>query len=674
MRPRHLALGAAALLVLAVLLLLSPRPRTDRPAPAATASVSAPDRSAPPAGALAATVAETRRDGAEPASSPPLSPTHSAATPRAPAFLGAVPPDEPESAHPVERAAAAGELLAERWEPAARAGHWQRLRLMRTPVVDRTVRVVDEWREPASPGAAPVAVKREMFVADQVIVTRAAAMPSEEFVSRLTALGLVAPREIAPGVFTARTPTADLDAAPAALATLAARPDVFATPEIDGVGFGGATANDFYYATHQWNLRNTGQTVVSVVGTAGVDVGAEAFWDVTTSAYGVVLAVLDSGLNYAHEDLQGIPTHDSGEIAGDGIDNDGNGFVDDVLGWDWVNNDNNPTDDHGHGSNVTGIILATRNNAVGGAGLVEGANLITAKILNASNSGFTTHLIAATAYARLRGARLMNLSLQNYPYNATLDAEFTACNAAGILLVICAGNQGVNNDVTPNFPSSYPHANIIAVGNHENTGIRWSGSNYGATSVDLFAPGRAIVAPGHSSPTVYFSYTGTSQAAPHVAAIAAAILRVNPTWSAPEVKAAILATVLTAPAFSGISVTGGRLQALPALAAALRAQPENDTDGDGWPNLLEYLTATRLDLASARPALTLDTIGNDLRLAVPRTLRSDALLEIEMSTDLTTWTTTGVVDESTAETLRGRMTMTGTPPRGFLRLRAKSVP
>jgi hypothetical protein len=149
-----------------------------------------------------------------------------------------------------------------------------------------------------------------------------------------------------------------------------------------------------------------------------------------------------------------------------------------------------------------------------------------------------------------------------------LDAEFTACQTAGILLCICAGNQGANNDLTPNYPSSYPHANIIAIGNHDRTDVRWSGSfnpsNYGAVSVDLFAPGRDILAPVLGAG--YANYTGTSQATPFVTAVAAALKYLHPTWQAPEIKRRILDTVTKRSSYAGLCTTGGRLNAAAAVA------------------------------------------------------------------------------------------------------------
>jgi subtilisin family serine protease len=388
----------------------------------------------------------------------------------------------------------------------------------------------------------------------------------------------------------------------------------------------------------------------------------------------VVIAVLDSGLNFTHPDLLGIAWQNPGEIPGDGVDNDGNGRIDDVNGWDFTNADNDPTDDHGHGSNVSGIIAANRNNGVGIGGMIGGVKILVCKILNASNSGLTSDLIAATTYARQRGVPIMNMSLQNYPFSTSLNSEFTACQSAGVVLSICAGNQGANNDVIANYPSCYSHTNIIAVGNHDRTDVRWAGafnpSNYGLTTVDLFAPGRDILSPVLG--TAYSFYTGTSQAAPFVTAVAAALKYLNPSWKAAEIKSSILGSVVTAPAYPGLCASGGRLNAVAAVGQAVRQPPMADSDGDGFSNLFEYLAGTRMDTATNRPSISYRFSGGFFRVEVPRVERPDAHLMVQTSTNLSTWTSAGITDFSTTNLFSQGIAVGGAPQR-FLRLSA-SVP
>lgn len=472
-----------------------------------------------------------------------------------------LPADSPTSFHPVEQAVARGRVLASEVIAGPVEHQYSRVRLVQTDVQPRPVRVMERWQMNANDRSLSC-LSREMFLADQVIVRSPANLSASELARRLAESGLQVERVLGDRTLSIRLPKSDIQAVPNALKFFMAHPEMAESAEADGVGFGGGIPNDPRFA-EQWGFHNTGQ----FGGTADADVDAPEFWNRAGNISGVVIAVLDSGLNLTHPDLQNIAASNPSEIAGDGIDNDSNGRVDDSNGWDFVNDDNNPTDDLGHGSNVTGIIAANRNNNQGVAGMVRGVRILVCKVLNASNSGTTSDLIAATAYARHRGAPIMNLSLQNYPFSALLDSEFSACESAGIVLSICAGNQGVDNDTTPNYPSSYSHSNIISVGNHDRTDRRWSGSfnpsNYGRTSVDLFAPGRDILSPILG--VGYSSYTGTSQATPFVAAVCAALKYQHPSWKAPQIKQRLLAAAIRVASYRSICVTGARLNALRAL-------------------------------------------------------------------------------------------------------------
>jgi subtilisin family serine protease len=578
-------------------------------------------------------------------------------------FAEVVPADSSDASHPVERAVALGEVLESRSEVVEARRIWQRVRTVRTGVQPRPVRVVERW-ERTGEGKLHCA-SRDMFLADQLIVAGAAGVDGAEVERLLATGGMMMERKISAELFTVRLASAALDAVPQAIGFLSNHHGLVATAEPDGVGFGAGIPSDLSFG-NQWGHHNTGQSG----GTVDADVDAPEFWDIIGSAPGIVVAVLDSGLNSNHPDLLDLSWVNPGELAADGIDNDGNGKVDDIAGWDFVGDDNNPADDHGHGSNVTGILAATRNNAKGIAGMIGGVKILVCKILNSSNSGLTSDLIAAVAYSRQHGVPVMNLSLQNYPLSSTLNHEFNTCQSAGILLSICAGNQGVNNDITPNYPSCYPHPNIIAAGNHDRTDARWSGkfgpSNYGVTTVDLFAPGSEILSPILG--TAYSYYTGTSQATPYVTAVCAAIKHANPSWTAEQIKASVLGSVVTRPAFAGLCASGGRLNAANAMGHALRQLPDRDSDGDGHANLLEYLAGTRIDANGSRPAIVREVAGGYLKLGMPRVSRPDAYLEVQSSSDLNTWTIVGITDFSTSGQLLGGIPLSGTGQR-FLRIR-----
>ena len=458
-----------------------------------------------------------------------------------------------------------------------------------------------------------------------------------------------------------------LDSVDDARARLEARGDLFRSVDPNGLGFG-AAPNDPRF-NNQWALQNTGQNG----GATGADVNASGLWSIVSSAPKVLVAVLDSGLDFTHPDLTGVAWKNPGEIPGNGIDDDGNGRIDDVSGWDFVNSDNGADDDHDHGSHVTGIIAARRNNGVGISGLADPVSILPVKILNAVNSGVTADLISALDYARLLGARVMNLSLQNYPNNASLQSALDRAESAGIVLCICAGNQGASNDLTPNYPSSFANANIIAVGNHDRTDVRWSGvtpSNYGLNSVDLFAPGRDVISTVRNNGYVVF--TGTSMSCPHVTAVAAIIRALNPEWTPGEVKSCILQTVAARPAYNGICATGGRLNAEAAINHAIKLKPASDPDGDGTPSLVEYGLGTDplLGNQGGMPAFQLN--GPTLELTYPRP-RADVAYSVETSDDLITWDA-AIVNQGAAGCPVTATVPVGVSAGRFLRLKVMPWP
>lgn len=575
-----------------------------------------------------------------------------------------LPPDDPSSPDPSVRALALSSLIEERLLPGKSTGLWQRERLVSSSIQDRLLHVREVW-ELDAPQQRWIHHQREIYLADQVIVRVRPNVSPQTLSAQLEAQGLKLRETIAPGLFTVELPGKDLDALEEGLGVLAGMPDYVAFAEPDGVGFGAAMPNDPQFNL-QWGHHNTGQSS----GTADADVDAPEFWDIMQTTPGMVIAVLDSGLNFTHPDLQGLPWTNSGEIPNDGIDNDLNGRVDDFYGWDFVNSDNQPTDDQQHGTHVTGIIAANRDNSLGVAGMISDVKILVCKILNASNSGTTSNLIAATTYARQLGAPIMNLSLQNYPNNATLNTEFNACEEAGILLSICAGNQGRDNDIQPNYPSSYPQANIIAVGNHDRTDNRYSGSNYGLNSVDIFAPGTLVYAPVLNAS--YSNLTGTSMATPHVTAVAAAIKFLNPTWQAGQIKTSILSSSIPQTAYHQICNSGGRLNAVTAIAHAIRLNPWADTDADGYSNLLEYSAGSRVDKGDSIPQISVALSEGYLRLSMAHANRPEVVLSVLRSGDLSSWSADDIADFSSENHKEGGIPMNGSLGR-FLRMEASAT-
>lgn len=285
--------------------------------------------------------------------------------------------------------------------------------------------------------------------------------------------------------------------------------------------------------TQLWGLHNTGQTG----GTADADIDALEAWDVTTNASSVVVAVLDTGIDFTHPDLAANMWVNAAEAAGRaGVDDDGNGYVDDVHGYDFVNNDGVPMDDQGHGTHVAGTIGAVGNNGIGSTGVAWNARLMGLKFLNSSGSGYTSDAVRAMQYAARMGVQVVNASFGGGGFSQAMYDAIQAFGNQGGIFVAAAGNEAANNDVTPSYPANYDLPNIISVAASDARDRLASFSNYG-TSVDIAAPGLSIYStlPGNA----YGSYNGTSMAAPHVAGAAALIKAARPDWTSPQIISAL---------------------------------------------------------------------------------------------------------------------------------------
>lgn len=303
-----------------------------------------------------------------------------------------------------------------------------------------------------------------------------------------------------------------------------------------------------------WGLNNTAQT--------NADVNALQAWHSQTGS-DVVVAVVDSGLDFNHPEFASNVWTNPNEIANNGIDDDGNGYVDDVRGWDFVNNDNNPMDDNNHGTHVAGTIAAQGNNGIGVVGVNWNARIMPLKFMNNLGRGTVANAISAINYAVANGAVVSNHSWGGTGFSTALSNAIARANVAGHLVIAAAGNSGNNSDISPIFPGAFDLPNIISVAaTDQNDGLA-NFSNFGANSVDLGAPGVAIVSTVRNGN--YASFNGTSMATPHVVGAAALLLAQNPALEAPELKAAILNSVDPVNSLAGRSVTGGRLNIAQAL-------------------------------------------------------------------------------------------------------------
>ena len=262
-----------------------------------------------------------------------------------------------------------------------------------------------------------------------------------------------------------------------------------------------------------WFLRNTGQTVNGKIGLAGADISAVNAWDLETGDHEIVIAVIDSGVAYDHPDLINNVWTNTNEVANNGIDDDNNGYIDDVHGWDFVNNDNNPSDystdlyGDGHGTHVAGTIAAQGNNGIGVSGVMWQAQIMPLQIFDLFqiNSFENTiiqlvNIISAINYAVDNKAKIINCSFGSSLFSQFQYDALNLANQKGVLVIVAAGNDTTNNDTSPKYPASYNLANIISVAaTNENDGLA-SYSNYGLQSVDVAAPGGSV---NNNRPNIY---------------------------------------------------------------------------------------------------------------------------------------------------------------------------
>lgn len=315
-----------------------------------------------------------------------------------------------------------------------------------------------------------------------------------------------------------------------------------------------------------WGLDNS----------ADADIDAPEAWDLTTGSSDMVVGVIDTGVDYNHEDLaQNIWVNPlecpagRGTCVENGIDEDGNGYVDDFYGWDFANNDNDPRDDNSHGTHVAGTIAAVGNNGKGVVGVNWNAKIMAIKFLDSRGSGYLSDAVQAIDYATMMrrdygiNIRLTNNSWGGGGYSQSMYDAIAANRNAGMLFVAAAGNDSLNNDSYAAYPASYNLNNIISVASTTSSDALSSFSNYGRTTVDVGAPGSSIYSTMPNNK--YGTKSGTSMASPHVAGIAALAWGGNQAASYSDVRAAIFSGVDPVPALTGKTVTGGRVNAFEAL-------------------------------------------------------------------------------------------------------------
>ena len=331
-----------------------------------------------------------------------------------------------------------------------------------------------------------------------------------------------------------------------------------------------------------WGMYNTGQTG----GTAGADIDATIAWDVFSGDHSVIVGVIDTGVDYNHPDLAANIWTNPGEIPDNGIDDDGNGYIDDIHGWDFINNDNDPMDDNGHGTHVSGTIGAISGNGIGVVGVSPNVTIMALKFLSSGGSGSSADAIDCLEYTTMMGANLTSNSWGGGGESEAMRLAIADAGANNSLFVAAAGNSSLDTDVSPHYPSSYDLDNVVAVASTDHNDELSSFSSYGAISVDIAAPGTNILStlPGNS----YGSLSGTSMATPHVAGALALIYGRFPAIDALDAKALLLNFADPLPVLDGVVLSGARLNAFWPIAEPDSIPPGQITDlavvmeGSNW--------------------------------------------------------------------------------------------
>jgi subtilisin family serine protease len=305
-------------------------------------------------------------------------------------------------------------------------------------------------------------------------------------------------------------------------------------------------------------------------------ISAPAAWDTTIGSPSKIVAVIDTGADYNHEDLEGNIWSNPGEIPDNGIDDDSNGYIDDYHGYDFVNGDGAPMDDNGHGTHVSGTIAAIGDNGVGSVGIAWGTQVVAVKCLDSVGDGYTSTLVQSIDYVNMlhdAGVPIvaMNFSLGTDEYSKSLERAVKRAAARGIVMAAAAGNDTLDNDESPSYPANFDVPTMISVAATNSSGRLASYSNFGRSTVHIAAPGSGIYSlfPPALGDGAYGFDSGTSMATPHVTGVAALVAAANPLASGAFIRTTILATSRPLNTLSRKVVSGGLLDARAAVARAV---------------------------------------------------------------------------------------------------------
>ena len=294
-------------------------------------------------------------------------------------------------------------------------------------------------------------------------------------------------------------------------------------------------------------------------------------WDITTGSPEVTVAVIDTGVEYNHADLQDNIAVNTGEIPGNGIDDDTNGYVDDYFGYDFYSEDGNPADEHGHGTHCAGIVGGRGDNGQGVVGINWDVGILPVRVLGPDGSGSDADVAAGMYYAISRGASVLSLSLGGPSFSAVLDDAVQYAGDRGVLVVAAAGNDyGQDLDEEPSYPASLSYDNMVAVAATDSSDGLAFFSNYGPSSVHVAAPGEGILSTWIGGNFVYLN--GTSMATPYVAGIAALMKAANPSLGYAAIRSGLISSSDSVEALQGKVVANGRVNAYRAVVAAVSGE------------------------------------------------------------------------------------------------------
>ena len=306
----------------------------------------------------------------------------------------------------------------------------------------------------------------------------------------------------------------------------------------------------------QWGIYNNGHNTWIANSPIGVDINVVKAWEITKGSKDVVIAVIDSGINYNHPDLKDNLWVNEKELNGQpGVDDDGNGYIDDINGYDFANNDGDPLDDNGHGTHVSGIIAASHNNE-GTRGVMGTARIMSLKFLTAKGPGDTANALKGVDYAIKNGAKIINNSWGGGDFSKAMNDAFLKAAEKNIVIVVAAGNSNNDNDAKPMYPANYNVPGLISVGSLSMLDVKSSFSSFGKKSVHVFAPGNYIVSTDVEQP--YKWRSGTSMAAPFVSGAVGLLLSKEPNLGVEDIKRRVIESSVKNNEYNKYGV-GGRL-------------------------------------------------------------------------------------------------------------------